>query len=88
MIVSFNIDWKSNKVRVLGIWVGNEDTTNDNVIEQEPKIKNKFQFWKRARLSLLGKIKVLNGFILSRIGIELNFKIFQKTWNQLYIKVF
>ena len=43
----FNIDWKSNKARVLGIWVGNEDTTNDNFIEQESKIKNKFQFWKR-----------------------------------------
>ena len=53
-----NIDWKSNEVRVLGIWVGNEDTTNDNFIEQESKIKNKLQFWKRASLSLIGKIKV------------------------------
>ena len=40
----FNIDWKSNKVRVLGIWVSNEDTTNDNFIKQESKIENKFQF--------------------------------------------
>ena len=30
----FNIDWKSNKLRILGICVGNEDTTNDNFIEQ------------------------------------------------------
>ena len=35
----FNVDWKSIKVGVLGIWVGNEDTTNDNFIEQESKIK-------------------------------------------------
>ena len=43
-LISFNVDWKGNKVRVLGIWVGNEDTTNDNFIEQESNIKNKFQF--------------------------------------------
>ena len=70
----FNIDRKSNKVRVLGIWVGNEDTTNDNFIEQESKIKNKFQFWKRARLSLIGKIKVLNSFILSRFWYRTEFQ--------------
>ena len=35
----FNVDWKNKKVRVLGIWVGNEDTTYDNFIEQESKIK-------------------------------------------------
>ena len=73
----FNIDWKSNKVSVLGIWVG--DTTNDNFIEQEFKIKNKFQFWKRNRLSLIGKIKVLIVLYYGDFGIELNFKIFQKT---------
>ena len=70
----FNIDWKSSKVRVLGIWVGNEDTTNDNFIEQESKIKNKFQFWKRARLSLIGKIKVSNSFILSRVWYRTEFQ--------------
>ena len=24
----FNLDWKSSKVKCLGIWTGNEDTTN------------------------------------------------------------
>ena len=70
----FNIDWKSNKVRVLGIWVGNEDTTNYNFIEQEFKTKNKLQFWKRASLSLIGKIKVLNIFILSRLWYRTEFQ--------------
>ena len=74
----FNIDWKSNKARVLGIWVANEDATNDNFIEQESKIKNKLQFWKRAILSLIGKIKVLNIFILSRPWYRTEFQNIQK----------
>ena len=45
-----------------------------NFIEQESKIKNKFQFWKRARLSLIGKIKVLNSFILSRLWYRTEFQ--------------
>ena len=61
-------------MKVLGIWVGNEDTTNDNFIEQESKIKNKLQFWKRASLSLIGKIKVLNFFILSRLWYRTEFQ--------------
>ena len=63
----FNLDWKNSKVKYLGIWVGNEDTTNENFIEQQSKVKNKLNFWKRGRLSLIRKIKVLNTFILSRL---------------------
>ena len=62
----FNLDWKSSKVKCLGIWIGNEDTTNENFIEQQSKVKNKLNFWKRARLSLIGKIKILNTFILGK----------------------
>ena len=37
-------------------------------------MRNKFQFWKRARLSLIGKIKVLNSFILSRLWYRTEFQ--------------
>ena len=82
----FNIDWKSNKVRVLGIWVGNEDRTNDNFIEQESKINNKLQFWKRASLSLIGKIKVSNIFILSRLWYRTEFQNIPKKLKTRYLR--
>ena len=40
----FNLDWKNSKVKCLGIWIGNEDTTNENSIEQQSKVKNKLKF--------------------------------------------
>ena len=70
----FNLDWKNSNVKCLGIWIGNEDTTNENFIEQQSKVKNKLNFWKRAHLSLIGKIKVLNTFILSRLWYRTEFQ--------------
>ena len=62
-----DLDRKNSKVlKFLGIWIGKEDTTNENFIEQKSKVKNTLNFWKRARLLLIGKIKVLNAFTLSR----------------------
>ena len=40
----FNLDWKNSKVKALGIWIGNEDTSNENFIEQQSKIKSKLIF--------------------------------------------
>ena len=54
----FNLDWKNSKVKALGIWIGNEDMSSENFIEQQSKTKNKLIFWKRIGLSLLGRIKV------------------------------
>ena len=55
----FTHDWKNSKIKCLGIWIGNGDTTNENFIEQQSKINGKLIFWKRAHLSLIGKVKVL-----------------------------
>ena len=44
------------------------------LLNKNPKLKTKFQFWKRARLSLIGKIKVLNSFILSRLWYRTEFQ--------------
>ena len=70
----FNLDWKNSKVKCLGIWIGNENTTNENFIEQQSKVKNILNFWKKARLSLIGKIKVLNTFILPRLWYRTEFQ--------------
>ena len=70
----FNLDWKNSEVKALGIWIGNEDTSNENFIEQQSKIKSKLIFWKRIGLSLLGRIKVLNTFILSRLWYRTEFQ--------------
>ena len=43
-------------------------------MEQQSKIKNKSIFWKRIHLSLLGRIKVLNTFVLSRLWDRTEFQ--------------
>ena len=55
------------KVRVLGLWLGNQDTSEDIFNELYTKIKLKLAFWKGRNLSLIGRVRVINIYILSRL---------------------
>ena len=63
----FDLKWSDDKVFALGLWFGNKDTSEINFQEQLIKLKKQFLFWKPRRLSLLGRAKVVNIFILSRL---------------------
>ena len=63
----FNIDWQNEKIEGLGIWLGNKGVDDLTFSTQLLKIKAKLKFWKPVKLSLIGKIKVLNIYIYSRL---------------------
>ena len=51
----------------MGLWIGSKDTSEIIFTEQLAKIKNKGAFWKPRKLSLIGRVYVVNIFILSRL---------------------
>ena len=68
-----NLIWKNNNVKFLGIYVGNKVSANGlkalsnlNFAEQLEKVKNKLNYWRGKGVSLIGRVKVVNIFILSR----------------------
>ena len=76
----YNIVWKNDHVKFLGIHIGNKvgangtkDLSDLNYAEQVEKIKNKINYWKRKGISLLGRVKIANVFILSRLWYRTRF---------------
>ena len=63
----YNCKWTSGKVNVLGLWLGNQDTSGDIFNELYTKIKLNLAFWKGRNLSLIGRVRVINIYILSRL---------------------
>ena len=62
-------DWKStnDKVFALDLWIGNKDTAEIMFTELLAKIKSKGSYWKPRKLSLIGRVRVANIFLLSRL---------------------
>ena len=56
----YNCKWTSDKVKVLGIWLGNQDTSGGIFNELHTKIKLKLAFWKDRNLLLIGRVRVIN----------------------------
>ena len=76
----YNLVWKSDHVKFLGIHIGNKVGANGtkilsdiNFAEQVEKIKNKINYWKKKGISLLGRVRVSNFFILLRLWYRTNF---------------
>ena len=54
-------------VFALGLWIGNKDTAEIVFTEQLATIKSKGYYWNPQKLSLIGRVRVVNIFILSRL---------------------
>ena len=77
----FNIDRHNERIEGLGIWLGNKRVEDLTFGTQLLKIKAKPKFWKPVKLSLIGKIEVLNIYIsIKDYGIAQNFMIYQHTY--------
>ena len=63
----FDCKWTNDKVLTLGLWIGNKDTAEILFTEQLAKIKSKGSYWKPRKLSLIGRVRVANISILSRL---------------------
>ena len=73
----FDCKWTNDKVFTLGLWIGNKDTSKIIFTEQLGKIKSKGSFWKPRKLSLIGRVRVVNIFYCQDYGIKQNFFLFQ-----------
>ena len=73
-----DLNWYNDKVELLGVFVGNRKTKlqykqlcNINFEEIKNKINSKINFWRGNKLSIKGKIRVVNSFILSKLYYRL-----------------
>ena len=94
-----DLKWTSTSVKFTGIYVGNDRSacSLQGFSEVLDKIKNKLAYWKGKYLSLKGRIKVLNIFVLSKVWYviecqdipnvlkkDLNKMIADYIWNDLH----
>ena len=75
----YDLKWTNKSVKFTGIYVGNKvgaagskQLSELNFADQIEKIKNKIQYWKGKGISLIGRVKVVNIFLLSRLWYRTN----------------
>ena len=61
------INWTSSKIKVLGIFIGNEGIEEANWLPRIGAVRNCLTSWRHRALSLKGKTLVLNALALSKI---------------------
>ena len=73
-----NLKWKKDYVKFLGVYVGNctnsEESTrlsNVNFEDIDQKMTKKLNFWNGSGISIKGKVRVVNIFVLSKIFYRL-----------------
>ena len=63
----YGFTWKSTRLKVLGVWIGDGTCGGANFAEQYVAIKAKLRSWQVRPLSELGKVRVANMFLYSRL---------------------
>ena len=79
-----NLKWTSDKVMFTGVYVGNDRNSCSllGFSEVFDKIKTKLAYWKGKFLSLKGRIKVLNVFVLAKLWYCLECQDLPKNMNK------
>ena len=62
-----DIRWTNEKIKILGIYFGNIDVSKDNWEPTIAKIKLLLNIWCRRKLTLMGKVTVINSLATSAI---------------------
>ena len=60
-----NINWQTHKLKILGVWFGYGDLTQDNWLSRVEKLEKKLKIWRGRALSLKGKTLIINTLGLS-----------------------
>ena len=63
----YGFTWKSTRIKVLGVWLGETSVRITNYEEHYAAIIAKLKTWSRVPLSQLGKVRVANIFLYSRL---------------------
>ena len=75
-ITPMGLKWTNTMVKGLGVFVGNnrKEAENQSYAESTEKIRNKVKYWKGKGISLKGRVRVCNIFILSKLWYILKVK--------------
>ncbi len=65
--VQSELDYVTDKIKLLGVWIGNGDTTNDNWMSVGNKISRLLGMWSQRDLTVKGKAIVANVMALSKM---------------------
>ena len=68
-----DIKWTSKNVKNLGVYFGNEDPASNTFTDIIPKVSKHFHYWKRFRLSPIGKARTIEIFIASTLVYAIKF---------------
>ena len=68
--VWYGFTWKSTRIKVLGVWLGETGVRIANYEERYAAIIAKMRTWSRVPLSPLGKVRVANIFLYSRLWYQ------------------
>ena len=63
----FNIDWTSENIENLGIFLGNNKPETETFQKLSQKCTKTFNYWKQFKLSKLGKARVVDIFVVSKL---------------------
>ena len=75
-----NIEWTSKNVKNLGVYFGNDDPARYTFEDIIPKVTKRLHYWKRFRLSQIGKCRTIEIFIAHRWYSQSNSTQFQRKW--------
>ena len=62
-----NIEWTSKNVKNLGVHFGNDDPSNKTYNDITPKVSKRMHYWKRFRISPIGKARTTEVFLASTL---------------------
>ena len=68
-----NITWTSSDVKNLGIYFGNENPGFKSFRDIVPKFKTRLNYWKQFQLSKIGKARVAEMFLASKLVYAIKF---------------
>ena len=67
------IKWSSKNVKMLGVYVGNDNPALETFQEIAPDVKRRLHFWKPLRLPILSKARVIEIFHASKLWFAASF---------------
>ena len=66
----YGFTWKSTRIKVLGVWIGESSVKFANYEDRYSAILAKLRTWSHQPLSSLGKVRVANIFLYSRLWYQ------------------
>ena len=84
-----DINWTSANVKNLGIYFGNKNPDIETFEEIVPKFERRLAYWKQFSLSKMGKARVVEMFLASKLVYALKFYPLQEKFrNQIQNSIF